>query len=153
MSFLDLPQTVLDYELGPYLDAATVLSFNEALPCRRICRRFPARFAETHHVRLCIRKWRDMMNSVIILQGHRRSLRIHRLMQDLARPVNTLVANTKPVFFAQIESKLREFLSKRHEGAEDDAYFSEKWLRMFQRQCVKTLAAYGLTHAAAAQPS
>jgi hypothetical protein len=133
------------------LDAVTAAAFNEAVPCRRICRRFSPRFAEEHHVALCIQKWKNMMSTVFELQGHRRSLRIHRILQDLARPVNTIVARTKPAFCVQMEAKIREFLSKRHEGADDEPYFTEKWLRMFQRQCVKTLAAYGLMHSA--QPS
>ena len=145
MSFLDVPQDVLTKELAGFLDSESILALNEAIPSRRICRRFPPNFAEAHHIRVCASKWKASMDRVYLLDIPKRSLLIYKIVQDLARPVNTLLALSKPSFLEQLTTKLREFLAKEHGGAADECYYSAKWLRMFKRQCVKTLAAYGLS--------
>lgn len=145
MSFLDVPQDVLTIELAKFLDSESILALNDAIPSRRIIRRFPPDFAEAHHIRVCARKWKASMDRVYLLDVSKRSLLIYKIVQDIARPVNTLLALRKPSFMEQIAAKLREFLAKQHGGPAENCYYSAKWLRMLHRQCIRTLAAYGLS--------
>jgi hypothetical protein len=133
---LRLSQDVLDAHVRGYLDKESALHFNEAIPSRRLVRRFPRNYAQEHHDNTMISKWAQMINAAneVPLNDARRR-RIYRVLQDLGRPVNVSVVLSNLQLRLTLLVKLQEFMNTA-----SDSGGSRKWTRMFVRLCARTYA-------------
>jgi len=136
-TLLSLPQDVLDAHVRGYLDKQSALNFNEAVPSRRLVRRFPRAYAQLHHENMMIHKWAEMVhaaNGSPLSEGRQR--KIYRLVQDISRPLNAQVVLNYERFRLTLLQKMEEFLDTADAGG------SRKWARMFRRLCLRTVTAF-----------
>lgn len=133
--FMDIPQGVLQSVLAPMLCRESRIALSEAIPSRRIHHKFARHFADEHHMQLCRDKWTAMLLRIEACDNllQRRNL-VFRLIQDLGRPMHAMLARRNPAFRAIMVAKIADIMAEKQEG------MSERWWRMFQRQCSRTLA-------------
>lgn len=137
MSLLDVPQGVLQFVLAPMLCRESRMALSEALPCRRVYGKFARDFAEQHHMKLCQEKWSAMLRNIEACEHfEQRRKRILRLIQDLGRPVHSMFTRRNLAFRTAMVRKIEELMEAKPEQITD------RWWRMFQRQCARTLAVH-----------
>lgn len=131
-----LSQDVLDTHVRGYLDKQSALNFNEAIPSRRLVKRFSKEYAQMHHQSIMIVKWAEMISKATEMPKNDARLRlIYRVVQDLARPVNARVVLDNAKLRTALADKLQEFMNTASESGG-----TRKWVRMFTRQCARTYA-------------
>jgi hypothetical protein len=108
-----LPDDILGH-IFTYLNAEERITTNEVVK-HRVVRKFPHAYAETHHLRTMARKWKAMIFSIEQVWQEefkeKRLLRIYRLIQDIRKPVNLLVAIMRRDFAITLVSKMHEFVN------------------------------------------
>jgi len=135
MGLMDLPQDILDFNIGKYLDRSSLISLNEVLGKQSIIYRFSKEFIYSHHRSVLVNKFKSLLRRYETLQYSdslpRYSL-LYRVVQEMNKPVNiVLMENVK--FKQTVIEKLMEFQTTNRQN------LSLKWYTMFQRQCKKSL--------------
>lgn len=123
-----LPQDVVQWILGPYLDQESMIQFNKILsPDRRIYRKFKKGFQTTHYCLYMVDKWTSILKSVETLYGKKRFLRLYNFFQDVIKPENSIVLQTYPILKKTFLQKC-EYYSKENNFPE---YVNESWKMLF----------------------
>ena len=123
-----LPQDVVQWILGPYLDQESMIQFNKVLsPDRRIYRKFEKGFQTTHYCLYIVDKWTSILKSVETLYEEKRFLRLYNFFQDVIKPENSIVLQTYPILKKTFLQKC-EYYSKETNFPE---YVNESWKMMF----------------------
>lgn len=130
-TLFDLPQEILNHHLAPFL--VNVADLNEVLPkTHRIVRKFPRGFVDLHHFNILKNKFKILIQRCEDYSGEKRYLSIYRVVQELGKPY-TFPIYAHGQFKSAVLDKLIEFQDYQ------DPPLSEKWFKMFRRQCLKTI--------------
>jgi hypothetical protein len=123
-----VPQDVIQWILGPYLDQESMIQFNRVLsPDRRIYRKFEKGVQTTHYCLYTVDKWISILKSVETLYGEKRFLRLYRFFQDVIRPENYIVLQTFPILHTTFLDKCN-YYSKEENFPE---VVGESWKNLF----------------------
>jgi hypothetical protein len=123
-----VPQDVIQWILGPYLDQESMIQFNRVLsPDRRIYRKFEKGVQTTHYCLYMVDKWLSILKSVETLYGEKRFLRLYRFFQDVIRPENYIVLQTYPILHTTFLDKCN-YYSKEENFPE---VVGESWKNLF----------------------
>lgn len=123
-----VPQDVIQWILGPYLDQESMIQFNRVLsPDRRIYRKFKKGVQTTHYCLYTVDKWISILKSVETLYGEKRFLRLYRFFQDVIRPENYIVLQTFPILHTTFLDKCN-YYSKEENFPE---VVGESWKNLF----------------------
>ena len=141
---LALPQDILDFHVGKYLDTISLLNLNEVLPRNQaIIYRFSKDFIASHHQKTIVQKFKSLLfryedNDLSYSLSSPNYLRkrnnlLYRLVQEMSKPINSILLKNEK-FKDVLVDKLIEFQATLRYVP-----LSPKWYLMFQRQCKKSL--------------
>lgn len=127
-----LPQCVLQHCIGPYLSAYERFMVNECLgPKYMLYSKFKQAYCAEHHLQLIIEKVKGSLIAAADLEGPKKFCRIYKLVQSFQNPFYA------PLF--AIDRYRITCLMKLEEFLLCEVY-TPKWMAMFRRLCLKTIA-------------